>query len=269
MIEAKEVSDALLSILRPLFEKMGARLKALEERPAPERGEKGEPGEAGPKGDKGDVGQNGEKGDKGDAGERGEKGEPGEKGPQGDRGEKGIKGDVGEKGPVGEKGDRGERGEVGRAGEPGRDALQIEILPYIEEDRSYARGTYASYRGGVVRAMRTTDYLDTLKEGETVETKGWQVVWAGLAETVIEQIDERSFSIKAIDTAGRVTQKNVAMPVMIYRGIWREGEFKRGDTATWAGSLWHCDEDTQDKPGTSKAWRLCVKRGQDGKDAKP
>lgn len=151
-------------------------------------------------------------------------------------------------------------------GEPGRDALQIEILPYIDPDRTYARGTYASHRGGVLRAARTTDYLDTLKDGETVETKGWQVVLNGIAEQLVEQIDERTFAVKSVSTSGAVVEKKIAMPVMIYRGIWREAEYQRGDTTTWAGSLWHCEKPTKEKPGTGPDWRLAAKRGADGKN---
>jgi hypothetical protein len=36
---------------------------------------------------------------------------------------------------------------------------------------------------------------------------------------------------------------------------------------TSGGSCWHCNEPTTTKPGEgSKAWRLMVKRGRDGKD---
>jgi hypothetical protein len=58
------------------------------------------------------------------------------------------------------------------------------------------------------------------------------------------------------------------VPVLIYRGVFREGdEYQTGDTVTWAGSLWHCDEDTKGKPGDGqKAWTLAAKRGRDGKD---
>lgn len=168
--------------------------------------------------------------------------------------------------PCPERGEKGEKGEAGKDGEPGRDALTIDILPAIDQARSYARGTYASHRGGVVRAARTTDYLDTLKDGETVETKGWQIVLAGLAEQSIEQVDDRTFVMRQVDTAGRVTEKRATLPVMIYRQIWREGQYERGDTVTWGGSLWHCEETTREKPGTGKGWKLAVKRGADGKD---
>ncbi|WP_412063985.1 hypothetical protein [Rhizobium sp. SYY.PMSO] len=60
----------------------------------------------------------------------------------------------------------------------------------------------------------------------------------------------------------------LGFPVMIYRGVYREGEYERGDTVTWGGSLWHCDAPkTNAKPGEgSPDWTLCAKKGRDGKD---
>lgn len=71
--------------------------------------------------------------------------------------------------------------------------------------------------------------------------------------------------------------RELALPTMIYRGAYVDGkEYERGDTVTWAGSLWHCNGGettgewagtTKDKPGEgSKAWTLAAKRGRDGKD---
>lgn len=60
----------------------------------------------------------------------------------------------------------------------------------------------------------------------------------------------------------------LGFPAMIYRGVYRDGSYEKGDTVTWGGSLWHCDaEKTDEKPGEgSKAWTLCAKKGRDGRD---
>jgi hypothetical protein len=73
--------------------------------------------------------------------------------------------------------------------------------------------------------------------------------------------------LKIVHSSGRVAGKTLFIPAMIYRGVWREGEFDQGDVATWGGSAWHCQQKTTDKPGTSAAWRLMVKEGARGKDA--
>lgn len=61
----------------------------------------------------------------------------------------------------------------------------------------------------------------------------------------------------------------IGIPTMIYRGVFRDGDaYERGDTVTWAGSLWHCNIPTKDRPGeSSDAWTLAVKRGRDAKPA--
>lgn len=55
------------------------------------------------------------------------------------------------------------------------------------------------------------------------------------------------------------------LATMIYRDIYREGvTYERGDVVTWAGAMWHCNEETTEKPGDgSKAWTLAVKKGRD------
>lgn len=57
-------------------------------------------------------------------------------------------------------------------------------------------------------------------------------------------------------------------PIPIYRGVFKDGaDYEPGDMVTWGGSVWHCDEKTTAKPDVGP-WRLSVKKGRDGKDAK-
>lgn len=45
-----------------------------------------------------------------------------------------------------------------------------------------------------------------------------------------------------------------------YRGVWQSADqYKRGDLATHAGSIWHCNADTRSAPGDGKAWTLACK----------
>lgn len=58
-----------------------------------------------------------------------------------------------------------------------------------------------------------------------------------------------------------------ARPELKYLGIWTEGEsYGEGDFVTDHGSMWHCNAAmTRERPGTSEAWQLAVKRGKDAR----
>lgn len=55
-----------------------------------------------------------------------------------------------------------------------------------------------------------------------------------------------------------------------YQGVWKRGTvYRRGDFVTDHGSMWAVQEDTdgEQRPGSSAAFQLAVKRGADGRDA--
>lgn len=152
--------------------------------------------------------------------------------------------------------------EPGPAGKDGRDAASIEVVD-MDEFRSYPRGTFAHYRGGLVRAFRKTDSMEDWKG--SLEKHGWAVAMNGVADVAYEQKGERTVVIRTVMTDGTERSIEHSTPTMIYRGVWKERDHQPGDTVTWGGSLWHCDEPTSEKPG-SKGWTLAAKRGRDGKD---
>ncbi|MGT2133135.1 phage gp6-like head-tail connector protein [Enterobacter hormaechei subsp. hoffmannii] len=148
--------------------------------------------------------------------------------------------------------------EPGKDGENGRDALSLEILPFIDEGKSYPRGSYATHNGGLWRAYEKTHGM-----------RGWECLVDGVAGIDIQQSEQRSFTLTVNRTSGASETKSFDVPVMIYQGVFKSGqEYLPGDTVTWGGSLWHCDEQTQYKPGEagSKGWTLAAKRGRDGRD---
>ncbi|MGR4048611.1 phage gp6-like head-tail connector protein [Kosakonia cowanii] len=145
-----------------------------------------------------------------------------------------------------------------RDGEDGRDALALELLPFIDEGKSYPRGSYATHNGGLWRAYEKTHGM-----------RGWECVVDGVAGVDIERSDQRRFTLTVNRASGVSETKSFDVPVMIYQGVFKSGQdYLPGDTVTWGGSLWHCDEPTQDKPGEtgSKGWTLATKRGRDGRD---
>ncbi|MFA7105599.1 MAG: hypothetical protein WC165_10770 [Dysgonamonadaceae bacterium] len=63
--------------------------------------------------------------------------------------------------------------------------------------------------------------------------------------------------------------KRIPVPMVIDRGVYKDGiTYHKGASVTWGGCIWIAQRETSDKPGTSDAWRLSVKKGRDGKDAK-
>jgi len=92
----------------------------------------------------------------------------------------------------------------------------------------------------------------------------------GWDDLAVEQVDERTFTVKCLRGLQVKELGTLTFPVEIYRGVYVETKtYDRGDGVTWGGSEWHCNETTTTKPGDgSKAWTLKVKRGRDGKDGR-
>ncbi|WP_205910137.1 hypothetical protein [Rhizobium rhizophilum] len=77
---------------------------------------------------------------------------------------------------------------------------------------------------------------------------------------------EKTFTLRFVQ-GERVKEFPFVMPVVIDRGVYREGnDYKAGDAVTWAGSVWIAQKETSAKPDAGDDWRLSVKRGRDGKD---
>jgi hypothetical protein len=142
--------------------------------------------------------------------------------------------------------------------EHGRDALELEVLPTIDEAKQYARGTYAAFRGGLWRSYERTHGM-----------RGWECLVDGVDGVTVTQDSVREFSVTLSKSSGAAVVEKFTMPATVYKGVWRPGDAEQGDLYTFGGSLWHCNEATEDKPGDSKAWTLAAKRGKDGNNAVP
>ena len=202
-----------------------------------------------------------EPGEKGERGDRGEPGEPGRDGvglagaiidrsgvlvltltdgttrelgavvgKDGADGAPGERGERGEPGPQGDKGEAGDRGEIGPAGDKGMDG---------KDGRDGLNG----------------------KDGRD----GFDLT----AFDVEQSEDSRTVTLKF--ARGDVEQRHeLKFPVVIDRAVFKAGEtYQAGDAVTWGGSLWIAQRETDAKPDSpDSGWRLSVKRGRDGKDAK-
>ncbi len=81
------------------------------------------------------------------------------------------------------------------------------------------------------------------------------------AKPLTERLDAAERRIAALESRG----PNLADA---YRGAWMYGSYKRGALVTHSGSIFLALKDTDEKPATSDAWKLVVKAGRDGKDAR-
>jgi hypothetical protein len=160
----------------------------------------------------------------------------------------------------------GKDGINGKDGADGRDALELDILDAIDQQKAYPRGTVAAYRGGLIKATRRTGPI-----GESLSAAGWRVILRGVAQTeVVPSDDLRTLGIRLTHTDGEVVEQTLRSPSLLYRGVFREGDqYDGGDAVTFGGSLWVALRATTTKPGDgSPDWRLAVKKGRDGRDAK-
>lgn len=141
--------------------------------------------------------------------------------------------------------------------EHGRDAIDLEILPAIDESKQYPRGTYAAHNGGLWKSYERTHGM-----------RGWECIVDGIAAVNVVQDSDREFSVTLAKSSGAEVVQKFALPIQVYRGVHQEGKaYDAHDNVTWAGSQWTSTKsENTDKPGTSDAWTLVVKAGRPGKD---
>jgi hypothetical protein len=279
------------------LEETHATLRAL---PKPEKGDKGDAGADGrtPTADElraliAPMIPDPAPAQRGEPGERGEKGDtptdehllelmrplipspiPGERGERGERGESGADGRTPSADEVramiaplipapipGEKGDRGADGADGKDGIDGRDATHLEILPAIDEAKSYPRGTYARHAGGLWRSHETTFGL-----------RGWECIVEGIAEESETLLaDGRTLVRRTLYSSGRTFERSMTTAVVLDKGVYKSDvSYAPGDAVTWAGSIWiaqaRADGTPYGKPSTpGSGWRLAVKAGRDAR----
>ncbi len=172
--------------------------------------------------------------------------------------------------PKGEKGDPG-ASVKGDRGDDGSDAViehdQIVVACEEVHARTVDRFLVDFERRGrdAVDALvaRAIDRLPVPKNGEDgVDGLGFEdleFVYDGL----------RSLTIRAV-RGDRVREKTFHMPIIIDAGFYRDGmTIAKGDAVTHDGSLWIALKDAPtEKPGykATEDWRLAARKGRDGMD---
>lgn len=116
-------------------------------------------------------------------------------------------------------------------------------------------------RRSLAAMERAVAQLPKPKDGEDGEPGGsiddFAVAMEGRVLTVAMRIGDE------------VIRKEIRMDMPIYRDVFQSGKtYDKDDCVTYAGSMFIATRETKDKPESSTAWKLIVKRGRDGKDAK-
>lgn len=172
-------------------------------------------------------------------------------------GRDGVNGKDGAPGRDGIDGKNGEDGKDGLDGLNGKDAVDIEILPSIDKDKNYPRGTYAIHKGGIWRAYQ-----------QATGEHGWECLVAGIADVQLEFTDDDRLKVDVYDSTGKVYSIERTVPMLHYRGLYSSDEtYTQGDLTTYDGATWIADKDAPEGvPGRGETdWTLVVKRGRDGR----
>lgn len=230
------------------------------------------------KGEKGDTGERGPAGPEGPAGipgERGEMGEQGPAGPQGDKGDPGEKGERGEPGPTGPQGDAGPQGEKGIPGnsvevEAAQDGRTVELAFKVGDEKTIFELELPE--GPVGEKGETGAPGEQGPEGiPGAPGERGERGMDGLGfEDMDEYFDEDGRTlVHRYSRDDEVKEFRHKFGVPLDTGVYRDGmQCDRGDIKSCGGSLWIAQRDTADRPGTSDAWRMVIKRPRDGKPGK-
>lgn len=241
-------------------------------------------------------------GPKGDKGDNGAIGPQGARGPEGPPGRDGASGIDGKDGAPGERGERGEPGPKGEKGDPGQDGKSVsieEVLPLLKSQLHEKIGAIPhpkDGRDGLDGKDGKSVTLDDVRPYLDAELAKWALDFERRAQETLQRAidrmpkpkdgidgkhgrdafnledvqlslgeDERTLTLAFVRGEERA-ERTISLSHPIYRGVWRQGEYVKGDCVTFGGSAFIALRDTGSKPETDDSWRLCVKRGRDGRD---
>jgi integrin beta 3 len=141
----------------------------------------------------------------------------------------------------------GRRPEKGDPGERGRDGVGV-------------AGAMIGRDGQLLVTLSNGDLLDL---GQVNGRDG-----LGFDDMTVDYDGERTFVFRFAQ-GERAKEFPFRLPVMIFRGAFREQPYERGDTVTFGGSLWVCNAATEEKPDDGvAAWAKAIRRGRDGRNGK-
>lgn len=182
-------------------------------------------------------------------------------------GRDGVDGKDGAPGPAGEAGVQGEPGQPGRNVDFGVvEALVKEAVAALPSPQDGIPGE----KGDAGRDGRDgkdgREGIDGVNGANGLDGKNGRDA-LHIDEFAAELKDDGRTIAFRLSSGGRDFSSEVRLDVPLDCGVYRQGTgYAKGDFVTWDGSGWIAQKATDDKPGTSDAWRLSIKRGRDGKD---
>ena len=143
----------------------------------------------------------------------------------------------------------------GRDGADGQSVTLDEVRPIVEAEA--ARWQLEFERSATEVLRRAVENMPKPENGKDGKD--------GLSfETFDVSLEGRTFTF-LLGNGENIVRKDIKVPFPLDRGTYRSGEsYEKGDTVTYGGSQWIAKKDTNEAP-PSDAWRLCVKKGKDGK----
>lgn len=198
----------------------------------------------------------------------------------------GAPGERGEPGPSGES-IKGEAGADGKDGRDGKDAVvdtallaemvaaavraAVAALPVPKDGKDGAPGTKGD-RGEIGASVHPDTVSLMVREAAEKITAVIPKPKDGADGFSLDDFDVslaedgRTLTLK-FERGDLKRERTIKLETLIYREVWREGEYERGDVVTWGGSIFIAQRKPTGKPGDpDSGWKLAVKHGRDGRD---
>lgn len=178
----------------------------------------------------------------------------------------------------GEKGDKGDNADIdfvkdlvikavselplpkdGKDGQNGKDGTSVyidDLKPHL--DASIAKWQLDFERIAYDTLQKSVAAFPKPEKGDKGED--------GFGIESFEQVDERT--VKAVYRRGdEVIEKEFKFPTLIYRNVFKQGNYEKGDAVTFGGAIWIAKKDTDKAPTDGEDWQLAVRRGKDANKA--
>ena len=155
----------------------------------------------------------------------------------------------------------GEEGAQGVQGNDGADGLDRPLLEPVElvAQKDYPKSTIGTHGGGLWIATKET------VGSPTDDPQAWHCMLDAMTTMSIDLLEDRRFKLSVRMSSGQQIEDTFDIPYPEHKGIWEEGDYKKGDIVTKGSSMWLAQEDTSGQP-PGNGWQqiLTAPRGKQG-----